>query len=218
MQDRLLALGRAKQPAGAAVVDLASPAQHRAATSRARTRHLKVRDIAGPLATRADHPPHHLRDHIAGAANNHLVTHPHPLAAQLKEVVQRGVAHRRAAHEDRRELGHWRELAGAPDLDFDAFELGDLLLRRILVRHRPARLAGDKAQALLLQHRVELVDHAIDVEGQRVALGAHRAVKTHQPGSALADRPVSAYRQAHGEQGVERRTVCGGLVPTPHLA
>ena len=86
------------------------------------------------------------------------------------------------------------------------------------MRHRPARLAGDKAQALLQHHRVELVDHAIDVEGQRVALGAHRAVKPHQSFSALADRPVSADRQAHGKQRVQRRTVGGGLVPTPHLA
>ena len=50
-----------------------------------------------------------------------------------------------------------------------------LLLRRVLVRHRPARLARDEAEPLLQRARVDLVDHAVDVEGQRVALRAHRA-------------------------------------------
>ena len=110
--------------------------------------------------------------------------------------MQRGVAHRGAAHEHRLQLGHRRELAGAADLDVDAVQARGLLLGRELVRHGPARLAALEAQAALPVEAVELVDHAVDVEGQGVALGLHRAVEGHQLVGTLADAAPIVHRQA----------------------
>jgi hypothetical protein len=100
---------------------------------------------------RAGHAPlgqhrHHLGDHVARAAHDDRVAHAHVLAAGFVFVVQGGVGHGHAAHEHRRQLGHRGELAGAAHLHVDVQHGGELLLRRVLVRHGPARLAGDKAQ------------------------------------------------------------------------
>ena len=57
---------------------------------------------------------------------------------------------------------------------------GRHLLRGVLVRHGPARLAGLEAQVALQLQRVDLVDHAINVVGQRIATGAHLLVKRYQ--------------------------------------
>jgi hypothetical protein len=117
---------------------------------------------------------HHLGDHVARAAHDHRVAHAHVLAAGFVLVVQRGVGHGDAAHEHRRQLGHRRELAGAAHLHVDGQHGGQLLLRRVLVRHGPARLAGDKSPAALQRQAVDLVDHAVDVKRQAVALAPDR--------------------------------------------
>jgi hypothetical protein len=62
---------------------------------------------------------------------------------------------------------------------------GRHLLRGVLVRHGPARLAGLEAQVALQLQRVDLVDHAINVVGQRIAAGAHLLVKRYQFSSTL---------------------------------
>ena len=92
-----------------------------------------------------------------------------------------------------------------------------LLLRRVLVRHRPARLAGDEAQLLLQRDGVDLVDHAVDVEGQRVAPGPDRCVEGHQPGRALHHPPIGAHRQAEGGERVERARCAWPAAPSPAL-
>ena len=138
------------------------------------------------------------------------------LRRDLVLVVQRGVADRRAADEHRLQLGHRRELAGAADLDVDAAHARHLLLRRVLVRHRPARLARHEAEPLLQRAVVDLVDHAVDVEGQRVALRGDAAVEGDQPVGALAPRARSALtgRPMRGER-VEQRAVRGRQRPSP---
>src|SRR6218665_2878297 len=59
--------------------------------------------------------------------------------ADLERVVQGGVAPRAPADEYRREPGHGGEFAGAADLQFYAFDARGHLLRRVFVRHGPAR-------------------------------------------------------------------------------
>ena len=145
----------------------------------------------------------HLGNHVAGAAHDHRVADAHVLAPQLVQVVQRGVADRGAADEHRLELGHRRQLAGAADLDLDVVQPRQLLLRRVLVRHRPARLARDEAQPLLQRAVVDLVDHAVDVEGQRVALG--RDLLHGRPPARRRPAPRAGRRSPAGPRPRARR-------------
>ena len=64
-----------------------------------------------------------------------------------------------------------RDRAGAADLHVDGEELGRHLLRRELVRDRPARLARAKAELALQREAVDLVHDAVDLERQ---IGAPR--------------------------------------------
>ena len=162
------------------------------------------------------HDADDLGDHVAGAAHDHRVADAHVLAAHLVHVVQRGVADRRAADEHRLQLGHRRELAGAADLDVDAEQLRHLLLRRVLVRHRPARLARHEAEPLLQRELVDLVDHAVDVERQRVALGA-RSLRRTRPGPRrrCTTARSSLDRQAQPRQRVEQRRCAWPARPSP---
>jgi hypothetical protein len=149
VQQGLLALGRAEQAAGAAPVHLALFAHDGAAADRAlAAAHVEVEGLSSVGRALLRHHAHHLGDHIARAAHDHGVAHAHILAAVLVLVVQRGVGDG-AADEHRLQLGHRRELAGAADLHVDGQQARHLLLRRVLVGHGPARLAGDEAQALL---------------------------------------------------------------------
>jgi hypothetical protein len=151
-----------------------------------------------PLDDRADH----LGDHVAGPAHHHPVADAHVLAVDLALVVQRGVGDRHAADEHRLEARHRRDRPGAADLHVDAEQAGRHLLGRVLVGHRPARLAGDKAELLLAGQGIHLVNHAVDVEGQarpqrrhvgmeaRQALGprVQRCSHTGRPKAASASR------------------------------
>ena len=227
VQDGLLALRTAEQAAGAAVV-------HCRLRSRAAMSLPHTGAVARPCACtvrRGTYPrwrstgkllqqprPTTSGDHITGAPHDHGVAHAHVLAAGFVFVVQRGVAHGGAAHEHRLQLGNRRELAGAAHLHVDVAHHGHLLLRGVLVRHRPARLAAHEAQALLQRAVVDLVDHAVDVEGQRVALGAHRLVEGDEAFGALHSSAVLAHRQAHGLQRVEQRAVRGRHAPALHVA
>ena len=66
-----------------------------------------------------------------------------------------------------------------------------LLLRRILLRHGPARLARLEAELVLQGPVVDLVDDAVDVVRQAVAHGRDRGVEVDQPGRALAPAGAS---------------------------
>ena len=88
------------------------------------------------------------------------------------------------------------------------FSRVSLLLRRVLVRHRPARLARDEAEPLLQRAAVDLVDHAVDVEGQRVALSRDRAMERDQPVRALRPRARSASTGKPHRRAARRATRC----------
>ena len=146
VQDGLLALGAAKQAAAAAMVGLALLAHRRTAAHRALRRHGEQHGIRQALLGQHGH---HLGNHVTGAAHHHGVAHAHVLAPGLVLVVQGGIGDRHAAHKHRRQLGHRRELAGAAHLHLDRLHRGEHLLRRKFVGYGPARLARDKAHALL---------------------------------------------------------------------
>jgi len=93
--------------------------------------------------------------------------------------VQGRIGHGHTADEHRRQLGYRRQLAGTSDLHVNAENGGELLLRRVFMRHRPARLAADKAHFALQRQAVDLVHHAINVVGQAIALLADGLVKRY---------------------------------------
>src|SRR5690606_3223343 len=81
---------------------------------------------------------------------------------------------------------------------------GRLLLRRELVRQRPARGARDEAHRALLVVAVELVDHAVDVVRQRIAAFADPRVVGEQAVDAAGDADLAADREAELVQPGQR--------------
>ena len=182
MQDRKLALRRAEQSAGAAVVDLAFLAHGLRAADGTVARHredLRMRRrLSGTTATTSG---------ITSPARRTITVSPMrtSLRRASSSLCKRGIGDRHAADENRLQLRHRRQLAGTADLDLDRRHGRELLLRRELVRDSPARFAGDEAEPPLQREAVDLVDHAVDVEGQGVALGGDRGVELHQSFSAM---------------------------------
>ncbi len=137
-------LGIADQPAGAAPVDihLAGLLIHFAhgmtAADRTLVGKLVGLGISGPLF-RDD--AHDLRDHVAGALDHHRIADANVLARDLVLIVQGGVLHHHAAHRHRLQPRHRRQLAGAADLDLDAFQHGFGLFGGEFMRNGPARAA-----------------------------------------------------------------------------
>ena len=70
---------------------------------------------------------------------------------------------------------------------------------------RKARRARDKAQIFLLIQAVHLVDHAVDLVGQALALGADAAEEIQQPGRARDHGALLAHRQAQFLIPVQQR-------------
>ena len=193
VQDGLLALGAAKQTAGAAVVGLAFVAHRRAVAHRTLVQHGEYLRV---LQTFFQHHRHHLGNHIACAAHHHGVAHPHVFAAGFVFVVQSGVGDGDPADKHRCQLGHRRELASAPHLNLDGLHRGEFLLRGVFVRHRPARLAGHEAQLPLCGQAVHFVNHTVNVKGQGIACLTDALVKAHQTGGALHHAGLHRHREA----------------------
>jgi hypothetical protein len=168
MQQRLLALRRAEQAAGAARHRFVRQSHDCRTADGAMRRNMKQ---GGTRLPAAGHCAHHLGDHIAGTPHHDRVAHPDVLAMELVLVVQRRVGHRHAADEHWLQPRHRRDRAGAPDLHFDRDEPRRGLLGRKLVRDREPRRARDEPQPLLIGEPVHLVDHPIDVVRQQGTLG-----------------------------------------------
>ena len=151
----------------AALDDLALLAQRLGAAHRAVRRHLP--DRLGAVAG-VDDRGHDLRDDVAGPLEDDRVPDPQVLAPDLVDVVERRVADRRAADEDRRHVRDRGHRAGAPDVDLDLLELRGDLLGRELVRRRPARRAADEAELSLLRERVDLDDDPVGLVLEVLAL------------------------------------------------
>ena len=116
-----------------------------------------------------------LRNDVPGALDDDGVADANVFSGDLVLVVQGGVGDDHAADGHRLELGHWRQRARAPDLDFDVAQIRRRLFGGEFVRHRPARRARDKAEPLLQGEIVDLVDDAVDVVAERGALAPRSA-------------------------------------------
>jgi hypothetical protein len=88
--------------------------------------------------------------------------------------------------------------------------LGGLLLRGILVRHRPARLARDEAELALQLEAVHLVHHAVDVERQ----ASRRSLTRGGMRSAPLRRapPCARFLRNTGRPGASMRSRNSALV------
>ena len=193
MQQRLLHLRGADEAARAARDRLIGKPHDRRAAFGALPRHDEFARGFGPLFH--EHA-HDLGNHVASATRDHGVADAHVLASHFILVVQRGVGDGDAADEDGLEPRDRRERAGAPDLDIDAQDLGCHLLGGKLVRQREARRARDESQRRLLRESVDLVDDAIDLERQRIALCTDTAVITQKAVESVHDCALARDRQA----------------------
>ena len=188
-------LRRTDQRAGAAAHRFVLLADGMAAAHRADFRKLVRLRIRRPLV---EHDIGDLRDHVAGALHHHgvadadidAVAERATVVADALDVVlvvQGGVLHHDAADGDRRQPRHRRHRAGTADLNVDAVENGRRLLRRKLVRDRPARAARHEAESVLPVEPVDLVDHAVDVVAERGAVVADLAVELQDVVDALTE-------------------------------
>ena len=160
MGEALHRLRRADQAAGAAHHHLAGRAHGVAATDRAGLGE-DVGLRAGGALVRQDGDD--LRNHIAGALDDHGVAGADVLAGDFVFVVQRGACHQHPADIDRQQFGDGRERAGAPDLDVDRLQHCDSLFGGEFPGDRPARSAADEAEAFLQREIVDLIHYAIDI-------------------------------------------------------
>ncbi len=141
---------------------------------------------------------------VAGTPHDDRVADAHVQARDLIGVVQRRIGDGDAADEHRLELRCRRRCPGAADVDDDVLDRRRLLLCRKFVRDRPARRAADEAEFALQREVVDLVDDAIDVERQRIALIADALVVVE---TALGtDRRIDerAHRQTPVAQHAQR--------------
>ena len=199
MQDRLLALRGAEQAAACSGSrPRPSRARPRCRTPGTAARHAEVRHVALRRRARGTHADH-LGDHVAGAAHDHGVADAHALAAHLE--------HRCAASRSLTvvpptntgsSLATGVSLPVRPTWISIALQARRLLLRRVLLRHRPARLARLEAEPLLQRAVVDLVDDAVDVERQR-RRAAPRRPRGRRPARRRPRRRacIGLDRQAH---------------------
>ena len=100
-----------------------------------------------------------------------------------------------AANKNGLKLCHGGKLSGSTHLYLDSRNRSQLFLSWVFVGHCPSRLAPLEAQVALQLQRVDLVDHAINVVGQRIAAGAHLLVKRYQFSSAQGNGDLRCDRE-----------------------
>ncbi len=215
MQQRLLALGRAYEPAGAARNSLLLETLDGRPAHRAAGRHSeRVRPGRTALQDHADH----LRDHVAGTAHDHGVAHADIAAGHFLLVVQGRVRHGHAPDRDRGQARHGRQCSGASDLHLDVQHLRQGLLGREFVRKRKARRARYEPKCTLRLDRIDLVDHAVDVVRQIGTPLACTPVKGQQTVDAFHGGPLFGYRYPQGLQPVQQGGLAFRLRRTDQLA
>ena len=157
---------------------------------------------------------HDLRDHIPGASHDHGIPAPHVLALDLVHIVQRRVADRDAGHLHGLEPRDRREHAGAAHLEFDRAHHRELLIGGKLVRDRPTRRARDHTEQLLLAPAVDLVDHAVDLIGERGPTSAERAEILKATRNTQYPSGLGTGAQAPGIELFEQRGLGHGRLTT----
>ncbi len=140
MAQGLLALGPAREAAGAAGNGLSLQQQHFRATHGTSLRKLNLTGLVlGLLRPALQYDAHDFRNDIAGAPDDHRVADTHILAMHLADVVQRDVTYCHPADEHRLQSRYGRQGAGAAHLKFDTPDDRSSFLGRKLVRGGPPR-------------------------------------------------------------------------------
>src|SRR6185437_1711602 len=201
MLQALDCLGRADEAAGAAPRDHALLAHGDAVADRATVGEL-VRLAA--LGAAVEHDRYDLRDHVAGALEDHGVALAHVLAGDFVFVVERRALDDHAADRDRFQDRDRGQGALAADLDADFLEDCLRPFGREFVRERPARGAADHAEPPLQFQVVDLVDDAVDVVGQFGSVLADLAVEIEDLGDPVAQSALVIDAKAPVAEVLER--------------
>ena len=210
VQQRLLELGRTRR-VDAAVGDLAFGAKNFAAAHRAFLGDAEFAPVGRTL-----HHFDHLRDHLAGALDEHRVADLDAQALDLVHVVERCVAHRDPAHVHRFEVRHGSERAGAADLDADVLHHGRGLARRILEGDGPARRLCRSAELVPQARVIHFDDDAVDLVVERVALRFPFLDEPEHLVERPAEPPVRVDLEAGFRQPFEDLPVLGQGSPAVH--
>ena len=192
--DQRLEAARRARPVRAAVHRLALRLDDLDAAERAVRRHPE-RLRPGPVRARGADD---LRDHVAGALDDHVVARADLLAVDVLLVVEGRARDGDAADLDRLEHRPRVERAGAADADPDLVQARHGRQRRPLERARPARAPVQRAEPLLLVERVDLDHDPVDLV---VELGAGAAPRR---GSAPRPPRRRSTRSANGFVGKPR--------------
>ena len=129
------------------------------------------RDLVGFLVTvaRVCDRANDVRDHVAGALDQHTIAHADILFRDVIKVVQRGLFDGHTANFHRFQHGIGRQHARAPHVHADVIQLSGYFLRREFQRDRSARVLAHESQLFRQAQIVQLDHHAVDVEGDLVA-------------------------------------------------
>src|SRR5579883_3185184 len=143
-----------------------------------------------------DHRFDDLGNHLAGALDQHPVADAQVFALDIALVVQGGPLDGYAANVDRFEQGPGIDRAGAPDIDANVEQTCCDLRGGILKSNRPAWIAGDGAQFLLLHDIINLDDHAIDLVGQVEAIAFPLLAVLHDLIQIVGELDIGIDREA----------------------
>ncbi len=134
----------------------------------------------------------HVRDHFAGALDQHRIAGVDAEALHFVHIVQRGFGDGDAADLHRLENREGSEHAGAANADFNLFQQRGFLVRLIFVGDGPAGGFGSEAQLVLQADFVHLHDDAVNFVAELFALGVPLGDVVLDFGDAVAERPVGA--------------------------
>ena len=163
------------------------------------------------------HDLHDVRDHVAGALEEHRVADADVLPLDLIHVVERRVAHRDAADRHGLELRDGREHAGASDGGKDVHDARRRLARLELPRDGPARRARDLTEPTLQREIVHLDHDAVDLVGERVALALELGIEGAGGRHGVEHAAVRHGLEAPVLEGIEHRPE-GRELRAAHLA
>ena len=160
-----------------------------------------------PFGTLGQHRADHLGDHVARLAYDHRVAGPHVLGLDLIFVVQRRDPDCGAPDKDGFEHREGRCLALATDRHLDVAQQRRALLGRELVRDRPLRRVGCRAQRALAFDRIDLDDDAIDLVGEVVPMQLPIFDVRTRRREVVDDAQLGVHRQAERGQVGQHLTV-----------
>src|SRR5439155_13445685 len=167
--------------------------------------------LAGALLPALDDRRDDLRDDVAGAHYDHLVSLADVLASQVLLVMQRRRAHRDPADVNGLEHRERQQMAGAADVPDDLVELRGGGRRGELPGNGPARLTPGHPQLPLQTAVVDLDHHAVDLEVQGLPPALPPATALGDLVDAVQDRDVLVHPEAPVAKPLEGLGVAGRL-------